>query len=57
MVMKSMGISASMDAFFSSNTAFTNVKTGTLETDKEAYFRQEIWLWLNRRFQKGSLSG
>ena len=52
-LMKSMGISPSMDAFFSSTTAFTNYRTGTPDTVKEAYFRQEIWLWMEASLAKG----
>ena len=52
--MKSMGITKSLDAYFSSTTSFINVRTGTPDTDREAYFRQEIWLWMDKSLSKGN---
>ena len=52
-IMKSMGISPTIDAFFSSTTAFTNYRSGTPETGKESFFRQEIWLWMEASLSKG----
>ena len=51
--MESMGITPSLDVFFSATTAFVNVKTGTPDTDREAYFRQEIWLWMEKSLSLG----
>ena len=53
-VMKSMGITKSLDAYFSSTTSFINIRTGTPDTDREAYFRQEIWLWMDKSLSKGN---
>ncbi len=52
-IMKSMNITNSVDAFFSATTTFTNIKTGTPDTDKESYFRQEIWIWMEQSLSKG----
>ena len=53
-LMASMGISASMDEFFSSTTRFVIMPAGTLETEKQIFFRQEIWSWIESSLSKGS---
>ena len=55
-LMKSLGITSSMDVFFSATTAFINVKTGTPDTDREAYFRQEIWIWMEKSLSQGQFN-
>ena len=42
-----------MTEFFSSTMAFKNYRTGTPETVKEGYFRQEIWIWMEASLSKG----
>ena len=53
-LMQTMGVSSSMDEFFSSTTKFISLTTEKPETDKETYFRQEIWVWLENSLSKGS---
>ena len=38
----------------SASTSFVNVRTGTPDTDREAYFRQEIWLWMDKSLSRGN---
>jgi hypothetical protein len=53
-LMASMGVSASMDEFFASTTRFAIMPAGTAETDKQVFFRQEIWSWIESSLSKGS---
>jgi hypothetical protein len=53
-LMQSMGVSSTIDEFFSSTTKFVSVMDGKRETDKEVYFRQEIWQWMENSLSKGS---
>ena len=52
--MKSMGITPAMDDFFASTTSFINVRTGTPDTDRESFYRQEIWMWMEKALSLGT---
>ena len=53
-LLAAMGITKSMGEFFSATTTFVNVRTGNAESDKQAFYRQEIWLWMESSLEKGS---
>ena len=52
-LMKTMGVSATMDDFFASTSGFINVRTGVAETEKESFYRQEIWIWMEQSLSRG----
>ena len=43
-VMQSLGVSQIQEDFFASSVTFTNSRTGDAETDKQVFFRHQIWL-------------
>ena len=53
-LLASMGITKSMGDFFSATTTFVNVRTQKAETDKESFYRQEIWSWMESSLEKGN---
>jgi hypothetical protein len=53
-LMESLGVSPNMDEFFSSTTRFVIATSGKAETDKEVYFRQEIWTWMDSSLSHGT---
>ena len=53
MIMRSMGITPAMDEFFSATVIFQNFRTDKKETDKENFYRQEIWTWLESSISQG----
>jgi hypothetical protein len=53
-MMESLGVTPTIDEFFSSTTQFVMASTGDVEPPKEVYFRQEIWTWLDNSLSKGT---
>jgi hypothetical protein len=54
LIMKSLGISSSMEDFFASTVRFIKVRGRSLESEKELYYRQEIWSWMEQSLCKGT---
>jgi hypothetical protein len=54
LIMKSLGISSSMDDFFASTVRFIKVRGRSPESEKEVYYRQEIWSWMEQSLSKGN---
>ena len=52
--MRSMGVSPGMEEFFASTITFVDVRSWQPETEKQHYFRQEIWQWLDQSLAKGN---
>ena len=53
-LLSAMGITRSMGEFFSATTKFVNIRTGTAESDRQAFYRQEIWSWMEISLEKGT---
>ena len=53
-LLSAMGITKSMGEFFSATTKFVDIRDGAAETDKKAFYRQEIWSWMESSLEKGS---
>lgn len=51
--MQSLGVSKTQNDFFSSTIQFVNFRTGEKETDKAAFFRHEVWSWMEQSLAKG----
>ena len=49
-----MGVTKSMDEFFSATTTFVNVRTEQPDSERETYYRQEIWCWMESSLEKGT---
>ena len=43
-----------MDTFFSSMITFVNVRTEKDDTERETFFRQEIWIWIESSLARGN---
>ena len=54
LLLSSLGITSTMDEFFSATTVFVNVRTSNADTEKEAFYRQEIWAWMETSLEKGN---
>jgi hypothetical protein len=52
--MHSLGISKTQDDFFASSVKFINSRTGESETERNAFFRHEIWTWMEQSLAKGN---
>jgi hypothetical protein len=52
--MKTLGITATQDDFFASSVQFINTRSGELEKEKAAYYRQEVWVWMEQSLAKGN---
>ena len=53
-LLSAMGITKSMGEFFSATTKFVDVRDESEETDKQAFYRQEIWTWMESSLEKGT---
>ena len=53
LIMKCMGITAAVDEFFSATIIFENFRTRKKESEKENFYRQEIWQWMESSLTKG----
>ena len=53
LIMKSMGVTPATEEFFSSTVCFVNFRTEKKETEKENFFRVEIWQWIETSLSKG----
>ena len=49
-----LGVTKSMDDFFSATTIFVNVRTNQKDDKSESYYRQEIWCWMEASLEKGT---
>ena len=52
-MLKSFGVTESLNEFFSATTTFVNCRTRLAETDRDNYFRQDIWTWIEASLSRG----
>ena len=53
-LLSAMGITKSMGEFFSATTKFVDIRDGEGERDKQTFYRQEIWTWMESSLEKGT---
>ena len=53
-LLTSMGITGTMNDFFAATTIFVNMRTGQNDTEKESFYRQEIWGWMESSLERGT---
>lgn len=51
--LKTMGMSAYAEEFFSSSVGFVDIRSWEPESEKRKFFRQEIWNWMVQSLSKG----
>ena len=53
-LLSSMGITAQVKDFFSPSATFTDIRDWKEESQRNRFYRQEIWHWMDQSISKGS---